>query len=106
MVDIEESEKSTLPEDTDEVSGILSLLIVLWPAVLWAVGYLVYLLALLNGCKVTAKCPEECIFLGADFGEVIYPLWALGFYLGYAFLWMPVGLIVLAIARYLKRNAF
>jgi hypothetical protein len=106
LVYTEESEKSILAEDTDDISGVLSFLIVLWPAVLCAIGFLVYLLALLNGCKLTARGPEECMFLGTDFGEVIYPLWGLGIYLVYAFLWIPVGLIILAIARYLKRNSF
>jgi hypothetical protein len=102
----EESEKSILEEDSDEVSGILSFLIVLWPVVLWAIGFLVNVLALLNGCKITANGPEECMFLGADFGGFIFPLFGLGVYLVYAFLWIPVGLIILAIVRYLKRNSF
>ena len=88
-----------------EVSRFVSIFIVLWPAILWACGYVVAQIARWNGCKILARGPEECILFGADFGELIYPLWSLGFYLLFVFLWVPFGIIILGIVRYTYRNS-
>lgn len=82
----------------------LPLLIVMWPAILWLAAFAVSLIVRLNGCKISARGPEECIFLGADVGELIYPLWAMGYYLMFAFLWVPIGLIILGIIRLVRRS--
>lgn len=88
-----------------EVNSSISVLIVLWPAILWGCGYSVSLIASWNGCKIWARGPEECIFFGTDVGEFIYPLWSLDFFLLYVFLWVPFGLIILGIVRYIYRNS-
>ena len=94
---------ATVHQKVDEKSGLLSILIVLGPAILWLIGFAVAQLARLKGCKIWAKGPEECIILGADIGEFIYPLWSLGFYLLFVFLWVPIGLIILGILRFARR---
>lgn len=87
------------------VPTFLALFVVLWPAFLWLFALLIAQLARFNGCTIWARGPEECLFLGADVGEYIYPLWALGFYLLYVFLWVPIGLILLGLIRLARRAA-
>lgn len=89
----------------DEISTPLALLIVLWPAGVWVIGFIAYLLLRLKGCNISARGPEECLIWGADFGEYIYPLWSLGFYLMGTFLWVPIGLILLGLLRVIKRSS-
>ena len=62
-----------MEKENGEVTGIYSFLIVLWPAIFWVFGFLAAQVARLNGCKVWAKGPVECIFLGSDIGELVYP---------------------------------
>ncbi len=97
----------------DEISTPLALLIVLWQAGVWVIGFIAYLLLRLiaylllrlKGCNISARGPEECLIWGADFGEYIYPLWSLGFYLMGTFLWVPIGLILLGLLRAIKRTS-
>lgn len=92
-------------QSAKEVNSFTSVLIVLWPAILWGCGFIVSLIARWNGCKISARGPEECLFLGADVGEFLYPLWSLGFFLIYVFLWVPIGLIILGIVRHIYKNS-
>jgi hypothetical protein len=92
-----------MEDKNDRVSTSLALIVVLWPAGLWLIGFFVAQLARLNGCKIWARGPEECLFLGMDVGEYIYPLWSLGFYLLGVFLWIPIGLILLGVIRFIRR---
>ena len=85
------------------VSSYLALLVVLWPVGLWLIGFIVAQLAWLNGCKIWARGPEECLILGTDVGAYIYPLWSLGIYLLGVLVWIPLGLILLGILRFLRR---
>jgi hypothetical protein len=87
------------------MSTPLALLIVLWPAGLWSIGFIAYLLLRLNGCNISARGPEDCLIWGADFGEFIYPFWSLGVYLMAAVLWGPIGLILLGLLRVIKRTS-
>lgn len=73
--------------------------IILWPAVLWLLGVIAAQIVLLNGCTLTARGPEECLMLGFDVGEWVYPLWALGFFLVYVLIWIPIGLLLVGIIR-------
>lgn len=50
----------------------LSLTFVFWPAAIWSAGATVAVTAALNGCKIRALRPEECILFGADIGGLIY----------------------------------
>lgn len=70
-----------MQNNVDKVSAPLALLIVLWPVGLWLIEFCVYLLVRLNGCTLSAVGPQECLILGADIGEHVYPLWSLGFQL-------------------------
>ena len=88
----------------DRISNILAFIVVLWPAGLWVIGFIVVQLAHLNGCKVWARGPEECLLLGVDFGEYLYPLSALGYYFVGIFLWVPIGLILLGFIRFIRRT--
>lgn len=92
-----------MTEGRRELPGLVAVLIVLWPALLWVTAFAVAQVARLNGCIIWARGPEECIFLGADIGEYLYPLWALGFSLIYVFLWVPIGLILLGVIRFLQK---
>ncbi|MDO6800708.1 hypothetical protein [Shimia thalassica] len=38
-----------------------------------------------------------------DVGEYIYPLWSSGYYLLGVFLWIPIGLILLGVIRFIRR---
>ena len=86
-----------------ELPAFAAVLIVLWPALLWIAAFTVAQIAQLNGCVIWARGPEECKFLGADIGEFLYPLWALGFSLLYVFLWIPIGLILLGVIRFVRK---
>jgi hypothetical protein len=94
-----------LKKEHKDLSSLTAILIVLWPAGLCLLGFIVLLIANVNGCKVSAQGPSPCILLATDIGEYIYPLWALGYYLFYAFLWVPIGLILLGIIRYGRNSA-
>lgn len=82
----------------------LNTLIVLWPAALWCFGLCLSLAIRLYGCTISARGPEACIVAGYDIGVFVYPLFGLGFYLIYVFLWMPVGLIIVFLLRVLFPN--
>ncbi|KIC09996.1 hypothetical protein RA19_12565 [Leisingera sp. ANG-M1] len=94
-----------MQQEDKELPAWLSLLILLWPLALWVAGFIISQAAQTGGCKIWAKGPEECIFLGTNIGELIYPLWSLGFYLPFVLLWVPCGLIILGIIRFALRNA-
>lgn len=93
--------------DPDELPGWLSVLILTWPALLWAVGFAVFQIATLTGCKTLAKGPEACTVLGADIGGLLHSLlWMSWFLLAGAIFWLPIGLVLIALVRYLRRNSF
>jgi hypothetical protein len=92
-----------MEDKNDRVSTSLALIVVFWPAGLWLIGFFVAQLARLNGCKIWARGPEECLFLGMNVGENIYPIWSLGVYLMGVFLWIPIGLILLGVIRFIRR---
>lgn len=77
-------------------------LIILWPAILWVIAFGIAILAGLNGCEISAQGPSPCVVFSSDFGDSLYPLWALGYYLlGVVFWIVPasiVWLIVKAVA--------
>ena len=62
-------------------------LFVLWPLILWLVALALGLLARWYGCEISARGPSPCVVLGHDLGEQLYPLWAMGYYFGFALLW-------------------
>ncbi len=82
-----------------EPSRWVALLIVTWPALLWLSGLAVSLAAQSYGCTISARGPEPCIVFGRDYGEFLYPLWALGFSVIYVLLWLPIGLVLLGLLR-------
>jgi len=73
------------------------ILIVFWPALIWLGAYTVVSIANLFGCKIWARGPEQCILLGVDIGPALYPLWAMGYYLGAVVAWIPIGLCIVAL---------
>ena len=68
-------------------SRILPVLIVLWPAIIWLLAVAAFLV-----CKV----------LEVDTGETFA---GLGIYLLYVFLYIPAGLVLLGIARFLAKRS-
>lgn len=93
--------------DPDEIPGWLSVLILTWPALLWAVGFALVQIATLGGCKIWAKGPETCTVLGADMGGLFYNMFLMSwFLLAGAVFWMPIGLVLIGLVRYLRRNSF
>jgi heme/copper-type cytochrome/quinol oxidase subunit 2 len=74
---------------------------------LWAVGFALVQIATLAGCKTLAKGPETCLVLGADMGGLLYNMLLMSwFLLAGAIFWVPIGLVLIAVIRYLRRNSF
>ncbi len=85
--------------------GLLSLaivVIVMWPVMLWLIGLGVAMIARLGGCSISAHGPEPCLRFGVDQGGALYPLFGLGLYLIYALLWIPLGLGIVGLIRWLS----
>lgn len=79
-------------------SRIVPIFLVLWPVFLILLMFVTIQLASLNGCKIWARGPSPCLFMGYDFGEMLYPFWALGYYTVFAMFWViPTGLIWIVI---------
>lgn len=91
------------PED---VSSWFAVLVVLLPIIVCLFGFLVTMIAKLYGCATSTRGPEECTLFGVDIGQFLYFSFGLQFYFLLAFLWIPIGLIILGLARYLRRNSF
>lgn len=73
-------------------------LLVFWPAVLWLAAFAAAMLTRAHGCTLSAAGPSPCIVFGADLGETLYPLWALGYLLPYVFFWIvPAGTLWLIV---------
>jgi len=69
-------------------------LFVLWPLILWLAAFAVGLSAHWYGCEISARGSSPCVVLGRDIGEQLYPLWAMGYFFGFALLWMiPAALL-------------
>ncbi len=94
-----------MTRENTEIPAFLSIEIVLWPAIFCILGFVVATAASLYGCTISAQGPKECVLLGVDIGGFLHPLWALGIYVVYAFIWVPIGLVILALVRWVRRNA-
>ena len=83
---------------------IFGALFVLAPALLWLLLLLISILLRMYGCTIWARGPEQCIVFGLDIGAQIYPLWALGYLLIPAVLWIPIALLLVALIRFESRT--
>ncbi|MBO9477354.1 hypothetical protein J7382_07400 [Shimia sp. R11_0] len=88
----------SLSEDST-ISSKAMIAIVCWPVFVWLIGGIIAFLASLGGCQISSQGPQPCEILGLDLGAVLYPLWGLGFYLLYVFLWIPIGLVIVGLIR-------
>ncbi len=82
---------------------LLRTLFVFLPLYLCSIGYGIILLAAVNGCELNAADSYPCYFGGVDFGELLYPLSMIGYWFAFAFLWIPIAFLILAILEWVKR---
>ena len=87
------------------ISMFFAVALVLWPAALWLVAFAVAFVAGRSGCKIWARGPEECMVLGMDIGEYLYPLWAMGYYMLGVILWIPIGFVLLILIWLARRKS-
>lgn len=92
-------EAAALSSGDNKAWKALSLVFVFWPAAIWSVGAIIAVTAILSGCEITARGPEECVRFGADIGELIYPLWSLGFFLPIVIIWVAVTSPIVELVR-------
>lgn len=88
---------------TRNLPRYVATLIVAWPAYLWIIAFVIGQIANLNGCTIWALGPEECMFFGADIGDFLYPLWALGYWAVLVVFWIPIGWILVRIIEYARK---
>ena len=86
------------------LSSLALVVIVMWPGMLWLIGLGAAMIARLGGCSISARGPEPCLLLGLDLGGALYPLFGLGIYLIYVVLWIPLGLVIVGLLRWLNRS--
>jgi len=77
------------------VTLLASLLIGLSPLVS---VLLASLFAGLNGCRLHEGFPNPCVFLGIDFGEMLYSMAVAGWYI---FFTVPIGIIGVVISLFM-----
>ena len=72
-------------------------LFVFLPWLVILVELAILFLAQHHGCTISAAGPQTCLFGGVDFGNVLYPLWSLGYQIAYSFLWVIPACLIWAI---------